>query len=273
MIGKLIVHQKQRSEAFHWLAQCLSETQIHGVETNLSFLYRLVTHPKVMNNTVYTRFINNELEELNRVESNDNSFIIIAVAYAAAMLNTLPEKKNTWFKHNSILGVTKQTVLINGTPIDYKLITQPKGFQFLLNENMFNVFYHSLNNNAINLVIDGVKYKAMVTKGIDAFWVQYKNQLSVVRSQHLLSQACLPKKAGINGTVGDFEIKSPLHGKIASIMVQPGQTVEQGTNILTIDSMKTENHITSPAKGIVDTIWIEQDALVKENQLLMTFKN
>jgi biotin carboxyl carrier protein len=37
--------------------------------------------------------------------------------------------------------------------------------------------------------------------------------------------------------------------------------------------MKTENHITSPAKGIVDTIWIEQDALVKENQLLMTFKN
>ncbi len=273
MIGKLIVHQNQRSDAFHWLAECLSETQIHGVETNLPFLYRLVTHPKVKNNTVYTRFINNELEQLNRVESNDNSLMIIVVAYAAAILDTKAEKKIAWFQHNSILGVTKQTILINETPIECKLITQPKGFHCYLNGKMFNVFYYSLNNSAMHLVIDGVKYKAMVTKGNDAFWVQHKNQLSIVRSQHLLSQASLSKKGGINGTVGDFEIKSPLHGKISSIMVKPGQTVEQGSSILTIESMKTENQIASPAKGIVDMIWIEKDALVKENQLLMTFKN
>lgn len=273
MIGKLIVHQNQRHEALQWLAQCLSETQIHGVETNLSFLYRLVTHPKVISNAIYTRFINNELELINRIEGNNNSLEIFLAAYAAALLNTKTAQKNTWTQHNSIIAVAKQTVLLNGTLIDFKLIMQPKGFQLVLNQKMFNVFYHSLNNNTINLVIDGIKHKVIVTKGRDAFWVQYKNQLSVLRSQHILSQASLPKKEGINGTVSDFEIKSPLHGKIASIMVHPGQTVEQGTNILTIESMKTENHIASPATGIVDLILIEKDALVKEDQLLITFKN
>lgn len=273
MIGKLIVHQNLRSEALQWLAQCLTETQIHGVETNLPFLYRLVTHQKVISNEIYTRFINNELELLNRVEVNDSFIEIIIAAYAAALLNTKTAQKNSWAQHNSIIAVAKQTVLINGTSVAFKLIMQPMGFQLVLNKNMFNVFYHYLNNNIINLVIDGIKHKVIVTKGKDAFWVQYKNQLSVLRSQHLLSQASLPKKEGINGTVSDFEIKSPLHGKISSIMVHPGQTVEQGTNILTIESMKTENHIASPATGIVDLILIEKDALVKEDQLLITFKN
>ncbi len=273
MIGKLIVHHNQRHDVLQGLAKGLTETQIHGVETNVSFLYRLLTHPKVINNNIYTRFINNELDLLNKTESNDNSFEIIIAAYAAALLATRSVQKSTWSLHSSIVAVAKQTVLLNGALIDFKLIMQPKGFQLVLNEKMFNVFNHSLNNNTINLVIDGIKHKVFVTKGRDAFWVQYKNQLSVLRSQHLLSQASLPKKAGINGTVGDFEIKSPLHGKISSIMVKPGQTVEQGASILTIESMKTENHIASPATGIVDMIWIEKDALVKENQLLMTFKN
>jgi biotin carboxyl carrier protein len=56
-------------------------------------------------------------------------------------------------------------------------------------------------------------------------------------------------------------------------MVTKGQKVEQGTHILSIESMKTENHITAPATGIVDEILIQSNTLVKENQLLVSFKN
>jgi biotin carboxyl carrier protein len=66
-------------------------------------------------------------------------------------------------------------------------------------------------------------------------------------------------------------ILSPLFGKVVKINQTAGNPVRSGETILIIESMKMENHITSPADVWIDKIGVREGENVKENQVLVHF--
>jgi biotin carboxyl carrier protein len=66
------------------------------------------------------------------------------------------------------------------------------------------------------------------------------------------------------------QIVSPLFGKVTDIKVSENDFVKKGDILLTIESMKTENHILSPGEGIVTEIKVFKGMQVEENFELIT---
>ena len=59
------------------------------------------------------------------------------------------------------------------------------------------------------------------------------------------------------------KVEAPITGKIISIEVKVGDTVEEGDIVCMLESMKMENPITSPVDGTVAEISVQPDQVVK----------
>ena len=57
MLGKLVVHDENRTRAISKLKRALSETVIFGLKTNLNFLQDLIRSPEFIQHTCSTRFV------------------------------------------------------------------------------------------------------------------------------------------------------------------------------------------------------------------------
>jgi biotin carboxyl carrier protein len=75
-----------------------------------------------------------------------------------------------------------------------------------------------------------------------------------------------PKKATASAAGG---VVSPLAGKIVSIDVKVGQTVEEGVQVATIEAMKMNTYIYAPKTGRVDAVLVNAGDAVEEGATLM----
>lgn len=64
------------------------------------------------------------------------------------------------------------------------------------------------------------------------------------------------------------EIKSPLAGKVWTITVKPGDTVEEDDEIMVLEAMKMETPIYSSADGTVKEIKVKPGDTVEEDDVL-----
>lgn len=68
MIGKLIVHGRDRTEAIKKMQAALEELVIKGVKTNQSFLYMILNHPNYIKGQFNTSYINTHIDTLLEYE-------------------------------------------------------------------------------------------------------------------------------------------------------------------------------------------------------------
>lgn len=81
----------------------------------------------------------------------------------------------------------------------------------------------------------------------------------------------LVKKMGLSagGAQKLTNIKAPMPGLILDILVEPGQAIEKGTQLLILEAMKMENVLKSEGEGIVKSIEIKKGAAVDKGQILI----
>ena len=65
MIAKIITHGDTRNEAISKMKRALEETVIEGVETNIDFLFEIITNPNFIRGNFDTSFIEKEILESN----------------------------------------------------------------------------------------------------------------------------------------------------------------------------------------------------------------
>lgn len=65
---------------------------------------------------------------------------------------------------------------------------------------------------------------------------------------------------------------SPLAGRIVSINCKPGQLVEAGAELITLEAMKMNTFITAPAKGEITSVVVGVGDAVEDGQILLTLQ-
>ena len=70
---------------------------------------------------------------------------------------------------------------------------------------------------------------------------------------------------------GPNEMTAPIPGVVASIVVSPGQPVDRGDELLTLEAMKMLNVIRSPRHGTIDTIHVAVGARVAQGEPIVSF--
>ncbi|MFC1937476.1 biotin/lipoyl-containing protein [Chloroflexota bacterium] len=63
-------------------------------------------------------------------------------------------------------------------------------------------------------------------------------------------------------------VEVPLTGKIISVDVKPGDEVEEGDTICTLESMKMENPIIAPVDGTIVQLGVTVDQVVKPGETI-----
>ena len=68
--------------------------------------------------------------------------------------------------------------------------------------------------------------------------------------------------------MGQEIVEFPIGGKIISVNVKTGDTVEEGDTLCLLDSMKMENPILAPVKGSIVKIELSPEQVVKTGDLV-----
>ena len=81
----------------------------------------------------------------------------------------------------------------------------------------------------------------------------------------------LLNKMGMSAISADKmdNVKAPMPGLVLDILVEIGQTVNKGDNLLVLEAMKMENILKASGNGIVKTIKINKKDAVEKNQILI----
>ena len=64
-------------------------------------------------------------------------------------------------------------------------------------------------------------------------------------------------------------IEAPIPGKIVSVNVSPGDTVEEDDELCTLQSMKMQNPILSPVDGKVIEVKVEAGQTVETGDIML----
>mgnify|MGYP006292111863 FL=1 len=68
------------------------------------------------------------------------------------------------------------------------------------------------------------------------------------------------------------EIKAPLAGKVVSITVEVGDSVEEDDEIMVLEALKMETSVYASAEGKVKEIQVKPGDQVEEDDLLMVLE-
>ena len=96
----------------------------------------------------------------------------------------------------------------------------------------------------------------------------------VAASPATLSSVSAPVASAVpapasNGPATAGDIPSPLAGKVVSIDVKFGQSVDEGAQVATVEAMKMNTYIYAPKAGVVSAILVNPGDGVEEGSTLL----
>jgi len=145
-----------------------------------------------------------------------------------------------------------------------------KGIAFLKGEGPLMVRKGKNNQNcgeeemsgSYTVVVDGKSYSVQVAEG-DA-------EISVTPSA--TPAAAAPSSAPVAGGKGSIEINSQTPGNVWKIVKAPGDSVNEGEQIMILEAMKMEIDIVAEKAGVIKSIDVNTNDAVVDGQLLATME-
>ena len=147
----------------------------------------------------------------------------------------------------------KNDLLLDGVSSKYQVSKlSESSFKVFTDTKIYDIQIVSRDNKEMTLSINNQSIDVKVTDHIDQ--ILEKLGMDTVQSNVVK------------------EIKAPMPGSILNILVEAGQEVKAGDQLLILEAMKMENVIKSPGDGIVAKIHVDEKQSVEKNQVLISFE-
>jgi biotin carboxyl carrier protein len=126
-----------------------------------------------------------------------------------------------------------------------------------------NKFHILQNHKSYNLEVIHADYN------LKRFSIKVNNNIYDLNLQTELD--ALLDKMGMSVTSDEQmdNVKAPMPGLVLDILVEIGQTINKGDNLVVLEAMKMENIIKASGKGVVKNINVNKKDAVEKNQLLI----
>lgn len=148
-----------------------------------------------------------------------------------------------------------------------------EGTQLLMDGDNLAYDIILLPNGDHHLMLDGKSYTLQVVEKNTAtgtLTLRVNGRTIQTTLQNKLAE--LLKSMGMeSGKRKLKELKAPMPGLVLNVLIEPGQEVTEGQEIMILEAMKMENAIKSPQEGVVESIQVKNQDKVEKNQVLITF--
>ena len=289
MIGKLIVHGKDRLDAIAKMREALNGFVIRGISSNIPFQAALLAHPKFVSGDFNTGFIAENYAQGFRAEDvpHDDADLLIALA---AFVNRKYRNRASHISgqmqgHEIAVGEEFVVVTLgqkgHTTPTSV-LVTdfneKTGSSSITVGTNSYKICSnYRLGEVRVEGTCNGTPFTAQVERGTLAG----KNPLAIRVSHNgtQIDTLVLSKRAAELQAVMPYKappdmsrfVLSPMPGLLVEVSVHPGQKVQAGERVAVIEAMKMENVLFAAADGVVKSIVANKGESLTVDQVIVEF--
>ncbi len=138
-----------------------------------------------------------------------------------------------------------------------------KSYKFRINGNEYNVDINSVEGNIADVTVNGASYQVEMENAPAPVQKLAQAPAAAVASTGSATTTTPAPKAAAPAGAGK-PVTSPLPGVIIEVSVKEGQTVKAGQKVAVLEAMKMENEIQAPADGTVTAILVNKGDSVLE---------
>lgn len=138
-----------------------------------------------------------------------------------------------------------------------------KSYKFRINGNEYNVDINSVEGNIADVTVNGASYQVEMENAPAPVQKSAQAPAAAVASTGSATTTTPAPKAAAPAGAGK-PVTSPLPGVIIEVSVKEGQTVKAGQKVAVLEAMKMENEIQAPADGTVTAILVNKGDSVLE---------
>ena len=135
-----------------------------------------------------------------------------------------------------------------------------KEYKYKINGNEYNVAVEELDGNKASVTVNGKTYQVELDRPAKPVVTK-----PVARPAAAPAAAPAPRPAA-----GGAGIKAPLPGVVLDIKVKVGDTVTKGQTVAILEAMKMENNINADRDGQVVAINVEKGQSIAEGTDIIT---
>ena len=258
MIAKLITHGATRDLAIARMREALNESYIRGVSHNIGFLAALIGHPRFRDGRISTNMIAEEYPDGFHPEDmiHDDPALLVAVAAsmhrqymarAAGISGQLPGYERSVSNH-WVIVMHDERYLVEIRPVDggHDVSYEDKCYRVRTTWQFGQpLFRGQVNDESVCIQVErrNMHYRLF-------HWgSQVDIMVLTARAAELL--ACMPVKQPPD--TSQF-VLSPMPGMLKQLLVDKGQEVRIGQDLVVVEAMKMENVLRAERDGKVAEI-------------------
>ena len=140
-----------------------------------------------------------------------------------------------------------------------------KEYKYKINGNEYNVAVEELDGNKASVTVNGKTYQVELDRPAKPVVTKPVARPAAAPAAAPVAAAPAPRPAA-----GGAGIKAPLPGVILDIKVKVGDTVTKGQTVAILEAMKMENNINADREGKVVAINVEKGQSIAEGTDIIT---
>jgi 3-methylcrotonyl-CoA carboxylase alpha subunit len=257
MLGKLIAWGEDREQARLRLLSMLDEFAIGGLKTNINFLRRIIAHPAFAAAELDTGFIPRYQEQLlpAPVALSDDFWQAAAQAFAQSQPRSprVDDPSSPWADSNGFRA---------GLPSEITLHLSCEGQDRALTLGNINAQSARLKGEQLLTEHDGVRRQHRAIRQGERVYLQWDGELRRIEAYDPIGavEASHSHQGGLT---------APMNGSIVRVLVEAGQTVEAGAQLVVLEAMKMEHSIRAPHAGVIKALYCQEGEMVSEGSALV----
>jgi geranyl-CoA carboxylase alpha subunit len=262
MIAKLIGHGVTRDAARRKLIDGLEQAIAFGVTTNRAFLAACLRHPGFAAGEATTAFIGKHRDDLKAPRESTGA---PDVALAGLLLYVTDPDARPWRKGRTLAAtfpIAARIELDHGTH-DLEIVRERDGdYAAHVDGRAHRFEIEQLDRDRVRFRVDGVMESARFLRDRDRLYIQYRGGTLAVRD---LTRSA-PAAAASTGS--DGKVRAAMNGRVVAVLVRPGERVEAGQPVMTLEAMKMEHVHTAPISGTISAIDVVEGEQVTTGKIV-----
>jgi propionyl-CoA carboxylase alpha chain len=265
MLSKVISWAPNRIDAANKLARGLEKAHMGGVVTNRQFLISCLRNESFLNGNTTTDFIEREaLETKNNLSVNELHQTSTAIALWLAQQNRVSDPVTGFMPANWTNGrmpLQRVKLLFEQDEIEVK---------YKLNkDNLYEVMgsiceiYHC-DSFGIDMEIDSHRFYAYITEA--------GNEIIINMPFGDVNVSVLPRFIEPGNDVPEGGLIAPMPGKVIDVKVKKGSKVKAGDTLVIIEAMKMEHSIKATETGKIAKVMIQLNDQVDNGATLLVLE-
>jgi 3-methylcrotonyl-CoA carboxylase alpha subunit len=275
MVAKIIVWGEDRAAAVGRLRRALAETTALGVVTNRDFLGHLAAHPEFFAAAVDTGFIGRHHASLMPPRRPASDVALAVAAFARLQAREAAAKAEAarsgdpyspWGRVDGwrLNGLGHQEILLHDGAEERQVVARARAEEWLLQIGGQSILAGGERrpDGSLSILLDGVKTQiSVLDHGLETAVFLGSDSWRLIEIDPLAVHSDEDPSAG--------RLTAPMPGRVAQLLVEPGNRVRRGQPLMVIEAMKMEHTVAAPADGVVEAVRYAPGDLVEEGAELI----